>query len=365
MKDKAMKDIDLIIIDGSSGEGGGQVLRSSLTLSLATGKPFRITKIRAGRKKPGLARQHLTAVRAAAEVGKAKVMGDEIGSTDLTFVPRQVSPGNYKFAVGTAGSATLVMQTILPALLTLDGSSNLEIEGGTHNRNAPPFEFFDEAYLPVINRMGPKVAAKLIRPGFEPAGGGKFVVTVEPSRELTQLTITERGEVLEQEMRAVVAHLSDTIGENEIKSARRRLQWGEATATVDRADHAVCAGNIILLRVKCEHTTEVTAGFGRFGTAARKVGDEAAREMDHFLKSGSAVGRRLADQIMLPLALAGGGRFTTQPLSKHAQTQIDTIRNFLPVTVEVEEKDRHLHEVIIKSAEEGRSGTKKERENDE
>jgi len=133
-----MKNIDLITIDGSVGEGGGQVLRSSLTLSLATGKPFRITGIRAGRSKPGLGRQHLTAVRAAKEVGNAKVMGDEIGSTDLTFVPQGVKAGDYHFAVGTAGSATLVMQTVLPALLTAEGPSNLVLEGGTHNRAAPP-----------------------------------------------------------------------------------------------------------------------------------------------------------------------------------------------------------------------------------
>jgi RNA 3'-terminal phosphate cyclase (ATP) len=344
-----MKSIDLITIDGSAGEGGGQVLRSSLGLSLATGKPFRITRVRAGRKKPGLARQHLTAVRAAATVGKAKVMGDEIGSTDLTFVPGQVTGGNYNFAVGTAGSATLVMQTILPALLTADGPSRLELAGGTHNRNAPPYEFIEQVFLPVINRMGPSVTAELHRPGFEPAGGGKFTVNVKPSARLEPLELVERGEMVEYEMRAVVAHLDEKIGENEIKSARKRLLWGDVPGRVDRADDAVCAGNIILLKAAFENITEVTAGFGRFGIAARKVGDEAAREMKHFLSSDAAVGRRLADQIMLPLALARGGRFTTQPLSGHAQTQIETIGHFLPVSIEIEEKDRHLHEVIIKS----------------
>jgi RNA 3'-terminal phosphate cyclase (ATP) len=345
-----MKNFDLITIDGSAGEGGGQVLRSSLSLSLATGKPFRITRIRAGRRKPGLGRQHLTAVRAAATVCRAKVMGDEIGSTDLTFVPGEVKAGNYQFAVGTAGSATLVMQTVLPALLTADGPSRLELAGGTHNRNAPPYEFIEQAFLPVINRMGPKVTTELHLPGFEPAGGGKFTVKIVPSERLEPLELVDRGEIVEYEMRALVAHLDEKIGENEIKSARKRLLWSDAPGRVDRVDEAVCAGNIILLKAAFDNITEVTAGFGRFGVAARKVGDEAAREMKHFLSSDTAVGRRLADQIMLPLALAGGGRFTTQPLSGHAQTQIETIGHFLPVTVEVDEKDRHLHEVIIKTA---------------
>lgn len=344
-----MKDIDLITIDGSSGEGGGQVLRSSLSLSLATGKPFRITRIRAGRKRPGLGRQHLTAVRAAKEVGRAKVMGDEIGSMDLTFVPQGVHAGDYHFAVGTAGSATLVLQTVLPALLTADGPSNLVLEGGTHNRAAPPFEFIDQAYLPVINRMGPEVTAKLERPGFEPAGGGRFIVTVTPSSKLTPINMDEPGALIERKMRAVVAHLEESIGQKEINAARGPLNWKDVEATIERADDAICPGNIILLTARCENTVEITAGFGRIGARASKVGNEAAREMQHFLNSGAAVGRRLADQIMLPLALAGGGRFTTQPLSNHALTQIGTIANFLPVTVDIDEKDRHLHEVTIKT----------------
>jgi RNA 3'-terminal phosphate cyclase (ATP) len=345
-----MKNIDLITIDGSVGEGGGQVLRSSLTLSLATGKPFRITGIRAGRSKPGLGRQHLTAVRAAKEVGNAKVMGDEIGSTDLTFVPQGVKAGDYHFAVGTAGSATLVMQTVLPALLTAEGPSNLVLEGGTHNRAAPPFEFIDQVYLPVINRMGPQVTAELKRPGFEPAGGGHFTVSVKPAGKLEPLDICDPGEIVERNIRAVVAHLDPTIGVKEFNVVRKRLDWLDLEVRVENADEAICPGNVIMVTTRREHATELTTGFGRLGARAAKVGEEAAREMNHYLESGAAIGRRLADQIMLPLALAGGGRFTTQPLSNHARTQAATIAHFLPVTVEVDEKDRHLHEVTIKSA---------------
>jgi len=165
---------DMITIDGSQGEGGGQILRSSLALSLVTGKPFSMEKIRAGREKPGLLRQHLTAVKAAAEVSRAQVEGNSIGSKTLFFVPGEIKAGSYRWAVGTAGSATLVLQTVLPCLLTADKTSNLILEGGTHNPYAPPYDFLAQAFLPVVNRMGPKASCSLERPGFYPAGGGKF-----------------------------------------------------------------------------------------------------------------------------------------------------------------------------------------------
>ena len=171
----------MLTINGSQGEGGGQILRTALAMSLVTGKPFRIVRIRAGRKKPGLLRQHLTAVQAAAQIGQATVEGAAIGSQELTFTPGEIRPGEYRFAVGTAGSATLVLQAVLPALLTAPGLSVLTLEGGTHNPFAPPFDFLHRSYLPLVNRMGPTVEARLERPGFYPAGGGKFVVTVEPA----------------------------------------------------------------------------------------------------------------------------------------------------------------------------------------
>src|SRR5512133_1574470 len=181
----------MITIDGSMGEGGGQVLRTSLGLSLVTGQPFRIDNIRAGRPRPGLMRQHLAAVRAAAQISSAKVAGDEIGSRGLSFEPGPVRPGDYAFAIGTAGSATLVLQTVLPALMTASGPSRLKLQGGTHNPWAPPFDFLAKALLPLLGRMGPTIAAELIRPGFYPAGGGEFVVTIQPTPRLGPLELVE------------------------------------------------------------------------------------------------------------------------------------------------------------------------------
>jgi len=171
----------MIQIEGSQGEGGGQILRSALALSLITATPFCIENIRAGRAKPGLLRQHLTAVNAAAEIGSAEMIGASIGSTRLEFKPGKVRAENYSFAVGTAGSATLVLQTVLPALLTHSEPSTLTLEGGTHNPFAPPYDFLARTFLPLIARMGPRVTTHLERAGFYPAGGGRFTVSIEPA----------------------------------------------------------------------------------------------------------------------------------------------------------------------------------------
>ncbi len=162
----------VIVIDGSHGEGGGQVLRTSLALSLLTGKAFRIENIRATRKTPGLLRQHLTAVNAAATVGDAAVEGATLGSSTLTFVPKATRGGEYSFAIGTAGSTMLVLQTVLLPLALTEGTSLVELEGGTHNPAAPPFDFIDRAFLPLMRRMGADVGLGLLRAGVDPAGGG-------------------------------------------------------------------------------------------------------------------------------------------------------------------------------------------------
>lgn len=181
----------MLAIDGSYGEGGGQIIRTSLALSLITGKPFRIYNVRAKRAKPGLQRQHLTAVSAAAEIGRAKVDGAVVGSQQFTFTPGGVIPGDYVFRVGTAGSATLVLQTVLPPLMIASGPSLLTIEGGTHNVHAPPFDFLEKTFLPLVNRMGWHVEAKLDRYGFYPPGGGRLNVLIEPGGARSRLDLSE------------------------------------------------------------------------------------------------------------------------------------------------------------------------------
>ncbi len=337
----------MIVIDGSQGEGGGQILRSSLALSLVTGRPFRIEKIRAGRKKPGLMRQHLTAVEAAATVGGAERGGADIGSQLLVCTPKKVQAGKYRFAVGTAGSCTLVLQTILPALLTADGPSEVVLEGGTHNPNAPPYDFLARAFLPLIERMGPKIYANLERPGFYPAGGGKFTVTIKPSTRLQRLDLPERGKILNRSARAVLARLPRHIAERELKVVREKLGWNEACCHIEDADSSPGPGNILFLEIESEHCTEVFTGFGERGVSAEKVAEDTVRQAEVYLRADVPVGPYLADQLLLPMALAGGGSFRTLAPTRHLTTNMEVIRLFLPVDVNMRQLAANDWEIIV------------------
>ncbi|HUU85586.1 MAG TPA: RNA 3'-terminal phosphate cyclase [Phycisphaerae bacterium] len=330
----------MLTIDGSRGEGGGQILRTSLGLSLVTGKPFRIEKIRANRPRPGLMRQHWTAVRAAMRVGGAEAEGAEIGSTALTFAPQRVTPGEYEFSVGSAGSVTLVLQTVLPALLTASGPSRLTLEGGTHNPFAPPFDFLARAFVPIINRMGPTVSAELQRPGFYPAGGGRMTVQVEPCERLRAIELLERGEVRGRRARAIVANLPQHIAERELHVIERRLDWERSCLHVEEAD-AAGPGNIVIIEIECEHITEVFTAFGERKKRAEDVARGAANEARRYLAAEVPVGEHLADQLLVPMALAGGGRFKTFELSGHAQTNIEVLGEFLECTVGAERCGPH------------------------
>jgi RNA 3'-terminal phosphate cyclase (ATP) len=315
----------MITIDGSLGEGGGQILRTSLALSLVTGQPFRIEKIRAGRKSPGLLRQHLTAVQAAAAIGQAEVKGDAIGSQQITFIPGKVKAGNYAFAIGTAGSATLVLQTVLPALL-VGGSdpTTLTLEGGTHNPFAPPFDFLQQTFLPLLHRMGARVEATLERHGFYPAGGGKFVVTITPAAQLQPLKLLERGAIQSQVARALVAHLPFSIAERELSLIGRKLELPGEALRGETIKTSPGPGNVVFVEISSAPVTEVFTAFGARGVAAEAVANSVIKEARAYLE-------HLADQLLLPLALSGGGAFTTLPLSKHATTNIEVIQKFLAV----------------------------------
>ncbi len=326
----------MISIDGSQGEGGGQVLRSSLALSLVTGQPFTMHRIRAGRKKPGLMRQHLTAVQAATEVGRAKVSGAALHSTELTFEPGEIQPGEYHFAVGTAGSATLVMQTVLPALLCVSGPSSMRLEGGTHNPWAPPFDFLVKTFLPLVNRMGPTVDATLVRPGFYPAGGGEFCVAIEPAEALQPIELNERGTVRRTRATALVANLPLSIAQRELRLIGRKLSIRDDDLKSEEVTNSRGPGNVVSIEVESEHLTEVFTGFGERHVRAEAVAEKAVKQARGYLSQEVPVGEYLADQLLIPLALAGGGAFRTQGLSCHAETNIEVIETFLDVRFEID-----------------------------
>lgn len=325
-------------IDGSRGEGGGQVLRTSLALSMIGGRPFVIERIRARRARPGLMRQHLAAVLAARELCDARVEGAELGSSTLRFEPGPVRPGAYRFAVGTAGSACLVLQTVLPALLTAPGPSRLTLEGGTHNPMAPPFDFLDRVFLPAVCRMGPCIAARLERHGFFPAGGGRFIVEIEPSEVLRPLWLLDTGEVRSRSARSLVSKLPVHIAERELGVVRDRLGWTRDECRLETVT-ARSPGNALFLGVARDPVSELVTGFGEKGVPAEKIANGAVDELRTYLQAGVPVGRHLADQLLLPLALAGAGGFRTLPLTTHARTNIDVIHAFDAARFRVEEDD--------------------------
>ncbi len=328
----------MLVIDGSRGEGGGQVLRTALALSLVTGQPFRIEKIRAGRQKPGLMRQHLMAVNAAAEIGGAKVEGNALGSRELTFRPGRVRGGHYHFAIGTAGSCTLVLQAVLPALLTLDEPTEIVLEGGTHNKAAPPFDFIARSFLPLLQRLGPRLEATLEQPGFYPAGGGRMRVQVEPAQRLGRLDLSRRGAVTGRRARALVARLPRHIGERELGMVREQLGWADDELEVQEIDSSAGPGNALVIEVESESLVEVFTGFGERGVRAEQVALQAVREAGEYLDAGVPVGRHLADQLLLPLVLAGGGSFRSLSPTLHATTNIEVIRHFLPLEITVQKR---------------------------
>ncbi len=336
----------MIVIDGSSGEGGGQVLRTSLALSLVTGRPFEMKRIRAGRSKPGLQRQHLTAVLAAAEVGKAEVHGAVLNSQHLVFVPQGIHAGEYQFPIGTAGSVSLVLQTVLPALALANAPSVLKLEGGTHNSLAPPFEFLHLAYLPLLARMGPQIEARLERHGFYPAGGGRVSVSIVPQAPWRPLELLQRGQVVRRHVRAIVSRLPRHIAEREVRAVLGRLNWPPECASVEEVESAG-PGNAVLLEIGCEHVTEVFTAFGQRGVPAEQVAASAASEAERYLAAEVPVGEHLADQLVLPLAIAGEGRFRTLALSTHTTTNIATLKNFVDVQVEAEELAPDVWEVRV------------------
>lgn len=319
----------MLTIDGSRGEGGGQVLRTALALSVVTGEPVRMVNIRAGRSKPGLMRQHLTSVQAAAAVSEGTVEGAAVGASDITFRPGTTRGGEYSFSVGTAGSATLVLQTIPPALMTVAEKSTLVLEGGTHNPRSPSFDFLSRAFLPALRRMGPVVHATLEKPGFSPAGGGRFRVTIEPSARLAGFELPERGALRSYGARGVVASLPKSIADREVHVVGQRLEWERRCLRSETLENAEGPGNVLIVELESENVTEVFTGFGERGVSAETVADGVATEALAYLAAGVPVGTHLADQLLLPLALAGGGMFRSMQPSPHARTQAEVIRRFL------------------------------------
>ncbi len=324
------------------------MLRTALSLSIATGSPFRIHNIRARRSHPGLRRQHLTAVRAAQAVSSAAVEGAGLGASDITFTPGQLKCGRHTFDIGTAGSTTLVAQTLIPALMRARAPFRITLKGGTHNPMSPPFDFLQRAYLPLLRRMGPIVEATLVRRGFYPAGGGRLDITIDPIDQLSPIELCNRGALLAREANAVVSRLPLSIAHRELATIRNVLGWPDDVLHAREDEQSDGPGNVVTLDLAFEELTEVFTGFGERGVPAEKVAGNAARRVLNYLDGDAAVGIHLADQLLVPMAIAGGGRFTTLRPSRHATTNARIIQMFLPVRIDIEQIEKRVWSVAIR-----------------
>ena len=330
----------MIKIDGSHGEGGGQIIRSALALSIVTGKSFEIEHIRGNRKRPGLLKQHLTGVNAARTICHGDARGAELHSSRLVFSPGDITPGNYQFQIGSAGSTTLVVQTILPALMIANGESQIVVQGGTHNMAAPPFDFLDRCYLPLVERMGPRFQRNLNSWGFFPAGGGEVVFDIQPVSKLKGFDLVERVGKPQPRVCAIVSKLPLHIGERECSVIRRKSNWNSNCFQTIEVEHSPGPGNVVMIELISQNVTELFTGFGRRGIKAEDVARQVFRDAKKYLDAKAPVGEYLADQLLLPMGLAAAhgskSQFRTHILSDHSKTHMDILRMFLDIHIQVE-----------------------------
>jgi RNA 3'-terminal phosphate cyclase (ATP) len=346
-------------IDGSYGEGGGQVLRTAISLSALTRKPVRVTDVRAGRSKPGLAPQHLTGVRALAEACRAEVEGAEIGSTDVVFEPTaEIRPGDYTFDVaeaahgGSAGSVSLILQSLLLPLALAQTPSKLTIKGGTHVPWSPPYDFIADVYLPILSRMGVNASARQVSWGFFPAGGGRITVDIEPTKEVAPLSLVERGELKFVHGRAVACNLKSHIAVRMINRARNMLSGlGVPVNITPERVKGKGPGAFFFLRAEYEN---VTAGFSALGEPRKpsdKVAEEACGEFMEHDETGPPATAQLADQLLLPAAVASGRtEILTSRITKHLMTNAHVIRQFLPVQIDVDGNEGESGTIVVEGS---------------
>jgi RNA 3'-phosphate cyclase len=322
---------DWIELDGSFGEGGGQILRTSLALSLLTGKPFHLHNVRARRPKPGLQPQHLQSVRAAAEVGQANLTGASLGSCELSFEPGEVRAGTYRFDIGTAGATGLVLHTIyLPLMLRGSGPSEITLVGGTHVTTSPTFHFLDATWRAYLTTMGMQLSLRLDRPGFYPRGGGIVRAFLQPCDAPRGAQLASRGGV-EVTGISAVAGLDHGIARRQARRARHRLEQHGLAVRIDEETWEGGPGSVLVLQLNTSPAPTVFVGLGARGKPAESVADDAVAEVTRYLSADKAlVDAHSADQIVLPLALAEGkSEFTTAEVTLHLKTNIGVIGRFL------------------------------------
>ena len=321
----------MIHLDGSRGEGGGQILRSALALSILTGKPFRLSNIRANRPKPGLAAQHLMCVKAAGQICGGRYKGGSIGSTELFFEPGDVVAGGYKFVIGTAGATSLVLQTIaLPLALKGEWDSEITITGGTHNMAAPCFHFLDQTWTKYLKRMNIDIQIEMIRPGFYPRGGGEIRAAIKPTKTVYPLHLTTCPPLTTAGGFSAVASLPESVNNRQSRRLTHRLKQAELDCHIREESWTGGPSTVAAVTFLQAPIPPLFVGLGERGKPAESVADEAADEAIAFRDSGCPVDPYSADQILLPLAFAtGASEYKVSEVTRHLLTNVETIRAFV------------------------------------
>ncbi len=320
----------IIDIDGSLGEGGGQVLRTSLALSLLLGKSFHLRHIRAGRAKPGLQAQHLMSVQAAGRIGKAKLRGASLGSTDLTFEPGDVQPGEYRFTIGTAGATALVLHTIYLPLALAKSESRIVIEGGTHVKAAPCFDFLQHTWAPYLRTLGLAIDVRMERPGFYPRGGGRIEAIIRPASEIAGFHGLTTEAIADAQVHVGIVGLPENVGDRLAKLATDGLRQLGLKVTVQRENWSGGLGCMIGATLPTQPAGTFFFSLGEKGKSAERVADELVTQVRDYLQAAPAgVDEHSADQLLLPLVFANGSsRFRVARVSSHLLTNMAVIGYF-------------------------------------
>lgn len=334
---------DIIKIDGSFGEGGGQILRTSLSLSSITKKPFEMFNIRANRKTPGLSYQHLQAVNATANVCNAEVTGNYLRSTDLKFYPGEIQTGMYHFTIGTAGSVPLVLQSIFYPLSLTDKPSSTTVTGGTHVIHSPCADYLKLQWLYFLKHIGFHAEIEILKAGFYPRGSGEVFATIHPAKSRHPLHIEDRGKLIQVVGISMVGNLDRAIAQRQQLQAKKRLLEQGIPHEISLEEvPSIGRGTMLLLTGKFEHSQCCYFSLGAIGKRAETVADEACNEFFSFLKTKGVIDEYLADQLIIPLALTQGtSHFITPRITQHLLTNIEVVKLFLPVTITV---SGNLHE---------------------
>lgn len=342
-----MENTSMISIDGSLGEGGGQVLRTALSLSIITGKAFTLERIRAKRERPGLLRQHLASVKAAAAISDARIEGAELGSSSLVFVPGTPRSGSYDWAIGSAGSSSLVLQTVLLPLFCGGSPSEATISGGTHNAMSPPLEFLDWCFRPLALELGYSFALRMTRVGFYPAGGGQIHATISGCAESASSVFskTER-EILGMEAWAWSSGIPERIGRAEVELLGRELGIAPEMRHACMVD-SIGPGNAVAVVIELRDGKVMFTGFGEPRLPLEKVVAGCIAQVRRYVRSGARIDEHLQDQLLLPLSLGRGGAFTTTAPSLHTKTNMEIIGKFLPTDFHCDELADDLYRIEV------------------